>query len=230
MNQIQRLLSDGFAAFAEATTCCGSIAHAATDLCEKHTIYEVFCLAQHPLEGGKVNQWFHLYAEDLPQLIEETPSWVFGVCEAIKSIATSKTDLVSFCYEDGERERVGIDWLEEDGRLWRTLRWLGHNGIDSSIIRSGEGYEAPVMAVTIILSNLLRANRSKKPIQCSYVSKGDPTDPSMVAAAIAYKIISQQADDWVFRLTLYELFDAHLTWIAETSMERHLGFSRLAFY
>jgi|GEM_PF-6518389 hypothetical protein len=204
MDSISGLLSNGLAAWAKSTCNCPSIAHAANDLCSKHTLVETFCLAQHPNDGGEIDRWIYVHADQLGKLMEETPEWVFGLCEAVKAITARKTDLIAFYYEDGSRRRIGIDLIPDENEVeWRTLCWTE----GGSVIRSGKGCEDPVMATAIILSNIIS---NEQRIECNYTGKGDPADPVMVAGAIAYLISPHRGDNWEFRLTLCKLSDAWL--------------------
>jgi hypothetical protein len=223
MTSVSSLLSDGLAAFSNASSNCTSIAHAANDLCSKHTLVETFCLAQHPNEGGKIEQWIYVHADELPKLMEETPDWVFGMCEAVRAIAERKTDLITFCYADRSCLRIGIDWIPDENEVeWRTLRWVD-NPFCGSVIRSGKGCEDPVMATAIILSNVIpsRVIPVEEGLECGYTGKGDCTDPVMVAGVIAYLISPYRRENREYRLTLCELSDAEL---AEHNRRRSNGF------
>jgi len=205
MTQIQKYLSSGYAVWANANSGCKSIAYAARDLCSGHTKVETFCLARHPKDPkdpGKIDRWIYIHADQLPQLIEETPDWVFAMCEAVRAICTRKRDLIAFYYEDGSRCRIGVEKIpDENNKYWRTLRWIEYLG---SVIRSGKGCEDPLMATAIILSHLLSSGQK---IECNCKGVGDPTDPVLVAGAIAYQIVPNLGKNNQFRLTLCELED-----------------------
>jgi len=204
MGHIHGLMGEGAVVYRQTNT--DGVTKAARDLCSGHTVVESFCIAQHLTKGGKIDRWIHVLAPLLPQLVEETPSWVFGMCEAVRAIATRKTDLIAFYYPDGSRRRIGIDWIpDENMKEWRTLRWIDEGGI-SSVIRSGEGSEEPVEATAIILYNFLK----KGECTCNYTGVGDPTDPLLVAGALSYHLFPYVGGNWLFRLTLCDLSDAYL--------------------
>lgn len=204
------LLCDGLATAAAAQSSHKSIAHAAVDLCSEHTVVETYCLAKHHSGDGDISHWVQIHAEKLPQLLEETPGWIFDACEAVKAICDRKTDLITFHFEDGSRHRIGIEWIEdedEDDKSWRTLQWLDHPvGGPCSVIRSGDDCEDPVMALTRILSELLDQGK----VECEYSGKGNPADPVMVAGAIVYKLSLSWKDLSLYRMTLCELSNRYL--------------------
>jgi hypothetical protein len=182
------------------------------DLCSNHTIVEQFTIAQHPTNGGKVDSRIVVHAHQIPELVKDTPDWVFGMCEAVRAIATGKTDLITFYYPDGtyhrDRYRIGIDWIpDENGKRWRTLRWIDEVFV-GSVIRSGEGCEDSLMATAIILYNLIRTG--KESIKCDYSGVKDPTDPLLVVGTLTYHIRPLLGDNWLFRMTLCELSNAYL--------------------